>query len=139
MVRDLAALALRNTLAVAAENEIGRQGHLQQAICVDGFGDQPNNGSNGRTLSVGAGPRVSSRGGSSTPMRKISSVQQPPSIPLIQSYSLPVTEPPMVWYHQCVVELLFKYTDALEIKHTDQRPPIVSLISLIFVLAFKRV
>lgn len=116
ILRDLAAMALRSTLAVAAENEIGRQGQkltVDSEFNVDSFGDQPT-----RVL-TSSSSRPVLRGIGNTPFRRSISVQQPPSLPS-------ANEPPVVWYTQCVSQLLFPQAKALALKPSDVNiPPVI--------------
>ncbi|EUB64971.1 Target of rapamycin [Echinococcus granulosus] len=108
VLRDLAAMALRNTLAIAAENEIGRRGQqmsLDADANVDGFGDSAAHTSANRAI-PSSSSRQFLRGIGNTPIRKFSSSQQP-AVPQANSYYCPVNEPPMIWYHQCVGQPIF--------------------------------
>ena len=112
MLRDLAAMTLRNTLAIAAENEIGRRG---QQMSLDA---ELSYNSTNRSLTSVSG-RQFMRGLSNTPVRKFSSIQQP-NAPQVHSL-LPVTEPPMSWYHQCVAHSLVSHAQAIGLKVPEQR------------------
>ena len=121
-------MALRNTLAIAAENEIGRRSQqmiLDAEFSIDGFGDVSSSNSSNRSLSSRSG-RHFLRGIGNTPIRKFSSIQQPMP-PRMQSYYLPVKEPPMIWYHKCVSQLLMSHAHALSMKLTEQSVRTVSL------------
>ncbi|VDK35937.1 unnamed protein product [Taenia asiatica] len=128
VLRDLVAMALRNTLAIAAENEIGRRGQqmsLDADVNVDGFGDISSYASANRPI-TSSSSRQFLRGVGNTPIRKFSSSQQP-AIPSTNFYYCPVSEPPMIWYHQCVGQVLFTHSKAVAIKSSDHHAPVVSL------------
>lgn len=121
-------MALRNTLAIAAENEIGRRGQqmsLDADVNVDGFGDISSYASANRPI-TSSSSRQFLRGVGNTPIRKFSSSQQP-AIPSTNFYYCPVSEPPMIWYHQCVGQVLFTHSKAVAIKSSDHHAPVVSL------------
>ncbi|KAL5111824.1 Serine/threonine-protein kinase mTOR [Taenia crassiceps] len=106
VLRDLVAMALRNTLAIAAENEIGRRGQqmsLDADVNVDGFGDSSSYTPANRPITSSSSRH---------------SIQQP-AVPQTNSYYCPVNEPPMIWYHQCVGQVLFTHTKALALKSSD--------------------
>ncbi|CDS40303.1 FKBP12 rapamycin complex associated protein [Echinococcus multilocularis] len=128
VLRDLAAMALRNTLAIAAENEIGRRGQqmsLDSDANVDGLGDSAAQTSANRAI-PSSSSRQFLRGIGNTPIRKFSSSQQPAVLQANSCYC-PVNEPPMIWYHQCVGQVLFTHAKAIAIKSSDHRVPAVSL------------
>lgn len=52
------------------------------------------------------------RGMANTPFRKASTAQQPPPL-------LSANEPPMVWYTQCVSQLLFPQLKAVALRSAD--------------------
>nr|VZI21980.1 unnamed protein product [Spirometra erinaceieuropaei] len=115
IVRDLAALALRSALAISAENEVSCQG--REALSSTGrlgeAADSPDAlfYSQSSKSDAGGGPRKQvGRGGSLLvpASRKISQTQ------------IPTDMPPMTWYQACVRELLFKYSDAIALKPSDQ-------------------
>ncbi|VUZ45444.1 unnamed protein product, partial [Hymenolepis diminuta] len=112
-LRDLAAMALRSTLAVAAENEIGRRGQkltVDSEFNVNSFGDQPTR------VFTSSSSRPVLRGMGNTPFQRSVSVQQSPSLPS-------ANEPPVVWYTQCVSQLLFPQAKALVLKPSDVNIP----------------
>nr|CDS34112.1 FKBP12 rapamycin complex associated protein [Hymenolepis microstoma] len=113
VLRDLTAMALRCTLAIAAENELVRQGQKLAVVSefnVDAFGDQPT-----RSL-PSSSSRQGLRGMGNTPFRKTFTIQQSPSLPS-------ANEPPVVWYTQCVSQLLFPQIKALALKPSDVNVP----------------
>lgn len=106
-------MALRSTLALAAENEIGRRGQKMtddSEFNIDSFGDQPS-----RPMAHSSS-RQFLRG--STPFRKVSTAQQPPTLPS-------ANEPPVVWYTQCVTQLLCPQVKAVAIKQAEVNMPSV--------------
>ncbi|VDO06028.1 unnamed protein product [Rodentolepis nana] len=112
VLRDLSAMALRCTLGIAAENEIGRQGQRLAVVSefnVNSFGDQLT-----RSLPPSSSRQVL-RGMGNTPFRKSVTIQQP---------SLPsANEPPVSWYTQCVSQLLFPQIKAVALKPSDVNVP----------------
>lgn len=121
-------MALRSTLAIATENEIGRRGQqmsLDTDVNVDGFGDSSSYASANRPI-ASSSSRQFLRGVGNTPVRKFSSSQQL-AVPQANSYYCPVNEPPMIWYHLCVAQVLFTHSKAVATKSSDHHAPLVSL------------
>ncbi|VDL95697.1 unnamed protein product [Schistocephalus solidus] len=114
IVRDLAAMALRSALAISAENEVSCQGQesLSSAGRLGEASDSPDAlfYSQSAASDAGGARKPVGRGASllGSASRKISQVQIPTDIP------------PMIWYQACVRELLFKYSDAIALKPSDQ-------------------